>query len=44
MNLKYSLEGLVLMMMLQHLGHLIRRTLSLEKTLMLGTFEGKRRE
>ena len=44
MNLKYSLEGLVLKMKLQHLGHLIRRTHSLEKTLMLGKIEGKRRE
>ena len=44
MNLKYSLEGLVLKLKLQHLGHLIRRTHSLEKTLMLGKIEGKRRE
>ena len=44
MKLKYSLEGLVLKLKLQHLGHLIRRTHSLEKTLMLGKIEGKRRE
>ena len=44
MNLKYSLEGLVLKLKLQHLGHPIRRTHSLEKTLMLGKIEGKRRE
>ena len=33
---KYSLEGLVLKLKLQHFGHLIQRTDSLEKTLMLG--------
>ena len=44
MKLKYSLEGLVLKLKLQHLGHLIRRTHSLEKNLMLGKIEGKRRE
>ena len=38
---KYSLEGL--MLRLQYFGHLIRRTDSLEKTLMLGKFEGRRR-
>ena len=40
---EYSLEGLMLKLKLQHLGHLIRRTTSLEKTLMLGKIEGKRR-
>ena len=40
-NRKYSLEELVLK--LQYLGHVIRRTDSLEKTLMLGQIEGKRR-
>ena len=40
---EYSLEGLMLKLKLQHFGHLIRRTDSLEKTLMLGKTEGKRR-
>ena len=40
---EYSLEGLVLKLKLQYFGHLIRRTDSLEKTLMLGKTEGKRR-
>ena len=40
---EYSLEGLVLKLMLQHFGHLMRRTDSLEKTLMLGKIEGGRR-
>ena len=40
-NLEYSLEGL--MLKLQYFGHLIRRDNSLEKTLMLGKIEGKRR-
>ena len=40
---KYSLEGLVLKLKLQHLGHLMQRANSLEKTLMLGKNEGKRR-
>ena len=40
---KYSLEGLMLKLKLQHFGHLIRRADSLEKTLMLGKIEGKRR-
>ena len=40
---EYSLEGLMLMLKLQNLGHLIRRTESLEKTLMLGKIEGRRR-
>ena len=38
-----SLEGLMLKLKLQHFGHLMRRTDSLEKTLMLGKIEGKRR-
>ena len=37
------LEGLMLRLKLQHLGHLIGRTDSLEKTLMLGKIEGRRR-
>ena len=40
---KYSLEGLVLKLKLQYFGHLIRRTDSLEKTLMLGKIECRRR-
>ena len=40
---EYSLEELMLMLKLQNLGHLIRRTESLEKTLMLGKIEGRRR-
>ena len=39
----YSLEGLMLKLKLQYLGHLIQRTDSLEKTLMLGKIEGRRR-
>ena len=39
----YSLEGLMLKLKLQHFGHLMRRTDSLEKTLMLGKIEGRRR-
>ena len=42
-NPEYSLEGLMLKLKLQYFGHLIRRTNSLEKTLMLGKTEGKRR-
>ena len=42
-NPEYSLEGLMLKMKLQYFGHLIRRTDSLEKTLMLGKIEGGRR-
>ena len=42
-NLEYSLEGLMLKLMLQYFGHLIRRAVSLEKTLMLGKIEGRRR-
>ena len=40
---EYSLEGLMLKLKLQHFGHLMRRTDSLEKTLMLGKIEGGRR-
>ena len=42
-NPEYSLEGLMLKLQLQYLGHLILRTNSLEKTLMLGKIEGRRR-
>ena len=42
-NPKYSLEGLMLKLKLQYFGHLMRRVDSLEKTLMLGKIEGKRR-
>ena len=40
---EYSLEGLMLKLKLQYFGHLMRRTDSLEKTLMMGKFEGRRR-
>ena len=40
---EYSLEGLRLKLKLQYFGHLIQRTDSLEKTLMLGKIEGRRR-
>ena len=40
---EYSLEGLMLKLKLQSLGHLMRRTDTLEKTLMLGKIEGRRR-
>ena len=40
---EYSLEGLMLKLKLQYFGHLMRRTDSLEKTLMLGKIEGGRR-
>jgi len=40
---EYSLEGLRLKLKLQYVGHLMRRTDSLEKTLMLGKTEGRRR-
>ena len=39
----YSLEGLILKLKLQYLGHLMRRANSLEKTLMVGKIEGRRR-
>ena len=42
-NLEHSLEGLMLKLKLQYFGHLMRRTDSLEKTLMLGRIEGRRR-
>ena len=42
-NPEYSLEGLMLKLKLQYFGHLMRRTDSLEKTLMLGKIEGGRR-
>ena len=42
-NPEYSLEGLMLKLKLQYLGHLMQRTNSLEKTLMLGKIEGRRR-
>ena len=42
-NLEYSLEGLMLTLKLQYFGHLIQRADSLEKTLMLGKIEGRRR-
>ena len=42
-NLEYSLEGLMLKLMLQYLGHLMQTADSLEKTLMLGKVEGKGR-
>ena len=38
---KYSLEGLMLKLKLQYFGHLMRRTDSFEKTLMLGKIEGE---
>ena len=41
---EYSLEGLMLKLKLQYFGHLIGRTDSLEKTLMLGRIEGRRRK
>ena len=40
---KYSLEGLMLMLNLQYFGHLMQRANLLEKTLMLGKIEGKKR-
>ena len=42
-NPEYSLEGLMLKLKLQYFGHLMRRVDSLEKTLMLGGIEGRRR-
>ena len=41
-NCEYSLEGLMLKLTLQYFGHLMPRTNSLEKTLMLGNNEGRR--
>ena len=43
-NPDYSLEGLMLRLKLQYSGHLMGRTDSLEKTLMLGKIEGRRRK
>ena len=43
-NPECSLEGLMLMLKLQYFGHLMQRTDSLEKTLMLGMIEGRRKE
>ena len=40
---EYSLEGLKLKLKLQYFGHLMQRTDSLEKTVMLGKIEGRRR-
>ena len=40
---EYSLEGLMLKLKLQYFGHLMQRTESLEKTLMLGKIEGRRK-
>ena len=42
-NPEYSLEGLMLKLKLQHFGHLMQRTDSLEKSMMLGKTEGRRR-
>ena len=42
-NSEYSLERLMLKLKLQYFGHLMRRADSLEKTLMLGKTEGRRR-
>ena len=42
-NPEYSLEGLMLKLKYQYFGHLMRRTDSFEKTLMLGKIEGRRR-
>ena len=42
-NPEYSLEGLLLKLMLQNFGHLMRRADSLEKTLVLGKIEGRTR-
>ena len=42
-NLEYSLEGLMLKLELQYFGHLMQRAKSLEKTLMLGKNEGRKK-
>ena len=42
-NPEYSLEGLILRLKFQYFGHLMQRTDSLEKTLMLGKIEGRRK-
>ena len=41
---EHSLEGLMLKLKLQYFGHLMQRAASLEKTLMLGGIEGRRRD
>ena len=43
-NSEYSLKGLVLNLKLQYFGHLMQRVDSLEKTLLLGKIEGRRRK
>ena len=43
MNPEYSLKGLMLKLKLQYFGHLMQRDSSLEKTLILGKIEGRRR-
>ena len=43
-NPKYSLEGLMLKLKLQYFGHVMQRADSLEKSLMLGKIEGRRRK
>ena len=43
-NPEYSLEGLMLRLKVQYFSHLMQRANSLEKTLMLGNIEGKRRK
>ena len=42
-NSEYSLEGLILKLKLQYFGHLMQKANSLEKALMLGKIEGRRR-
>ena len=42
-SLEYSLKGLILKLKLQYFGHMMQRIDSLEKTLMLGKIEGRRR-
>ena len=42
-NLEYSFEGLILNLKIQYFGHMIRRADSLEKTLMLGRIDSRRR-
>ena len=43
-SLEYSLEGLILKLKSQYFGHLMQRTDSFEKTLMLGKIEGRKRK
>ena len=40
---EYSLEGLMLKLKLEYFGHLMKRTVSFEKTLIMGKIEGRRR-